>query len=99
MSNATAPEPTGFSPRAGKVRGPVKWFGVRTLLTSAKEDSAATQFARFADARETQAAVSPAYVYDLSGQVSPFHLDYVADTGDGYDSTFAIARSVDGSIR
>lgn len=78
----------------------MRWFGLRTLYVSAKEDSAATQFARFADARQAQAGVSPAYAYDLSNAAEPetFIMDYVADTGDGYDATFAVARSIDGSI-
>lgn len=97
----TAPDPNPNSPRSlGEAQRPVSWFGLRTLARSAKEASAATQFARFADARQAQAAVAPANAYDLAGEAvgRAFVMDYVADTGDGYDATFAIARSVDGSM-
>ena len=95
----TEPEPRPDHRDPSQPQGPVQWFGLKTLYTSAKEDSAATQFARLADARQSQAAVSPAYVFDLSGAAEgAFLMDYVADTGDGYDATFAIARSTDGSI-
>lgn len=94
----TNPNPN--SPRPlGKPKKSVAWFGLKTLAKSAKEASAATQFARFADARQAQAGVAPSYAYELADVTTgPFVMDYVADTGDGYDATFAIARSVDGSI-
>jgi hypothetical protein len=77
-------------------KGPVRWFSPGVLWTSGKEAATATEFARFADQRQQQAA-APAQIYDLSeAGEGGFAFDYVADTGDGYDATYAVACSING---
>jgi hypothetical protein len=68
------------------------------LWTSGKEAATATQFARFADKRELQ-ATAPKQFYDLSvAGEGGFAFDYVSDTGDGYDATYAVACAINGGI-
>jgi hypothetical protein len=92
-----APPPApGGGPR--RVR-PVAWFSPGQLWRTGREVAQGTVFARFADKRDVE-AMAPLQVYDLSGldpagpDDRPFVVDYVADTGDGYDATFAVAAHV-----
>ncbi|WP_425101310.1 hypothetical protein [Tropicibacter sp. S64] len=65
--------------------------GIRVLLSSI--------FGTFADRRDSMAlnapvsdgAMDPAMDYSAEGG-APFWIDYMSDTGDGYDATFAMAR-------
>ena len=74
----------------------VRWLSVAQLRRTAIDVLEASLFARFADQREVMAS-SPREFYRLpapsSGQV---WVDYVADTGDGFDATFATACCVAG---
>ena len=80
--------------RAGKP--PVKWLSVLQLLRTAVEVVQATMFARFADQRETMASC-PREFYTLeAGPAADLWVDFVADTGDGFDATFATARCLAG---
>lgn len=89
--------PTARFPRAGyTVRGPVAWLSPVQLARTGIEVAQGTLFARFADKRDVEAS-TPERAYDLSGLVTgdePFVLDYVADTGDGFDPTFAVAADL-----
>ncbi|MFW2544949.1 hypothetical protein ACN2XU_20135 [Primorskyibacter sp. 2E107] len=66
--------------------------GVRVLLSSI--------FGNFADRREimaldapvSDAALDPAMDYSAEGGAAGFWFDYMSDTGDGYDATYAMAR-------
>ena len=79
-------------------QGPVKWFSLPVLWTSGREAATATQFARFADKREQQATAATQF-YDLSAAgEGGFAFDFVADTGDGYDATYAVARAINGGM-
>lgn len=99
-------DPTAVSPHKSKpesqpvasgVRMPaVRWFSPVQLFRTSREASAGTEFARFADKRETQSGV-PLEFYDLTdGVADAYTIDYVADTGDGFNATFAVAAQVNG---
>ena len=75
---------------------PVKWLSVRQLLHTAVEVMQASMFARFADKREAMASC-PREVYRLFpvGEApATVRVDFVSDTGDGFDATFATAHCV-----
>lgn len=82
---------------------PVQWLSVAQLLRTAVEVVQASMFARFADRREVMASC-PREFYVLrplvgdDGQPRPVRVDFVADTGDGFDATFATARCLTGSV-
>jgi hypothetical protein len=76
----------------------VQWLSVRQLRQTAADVVQASIFARFADKREAMAS-SPREFYRLSppgGSRRDIWVDYVADTGDGFDATFATACCVAG---
>jgi hypothetical protein len=75
----------------------VKWLSVRQLLTTALEVVQASMFARFADKREAMANC-PREFYRLFPDDAPptVWVDFVADTGDGFTTTFATARCLAG---
>ena len=82
-----------------------KWFSPRLLVWAAYRDIAARIFGEFADRRTTQHLADPipadpairkafAERYDYSPGVQPeqpFWVDFAADVGDGFDSTYAVA--------
>jgi DNA repair exonuclease len=74
----------------------VRWLSVPQLVRTAVEVMQAASFAKFADKRETM-ATTPREFYRLPdpGREDVW-VDYVADTGDGFDATFATARCVSG---
>jgi hypothetical protein len=68
----------------------VKWLSVRQLVRTGQEVALGTLFARFADKREAMAGVpGPLFALPEHDRV---RVDYTADTGDGFDATFAVAR-------
>jgi hypothetical protein len=76
----------------------VNWLGPLQLLRTALRTAIATTMGAFADPREVQAALKPAehnppieIGADSDGGV---WIDYLADTGDGWDSTYSIAMCV-----
>jgi hypothetical protein len=71
------------------------WFDPRVLARSAVLVSIANLFGRNSDQRLIEAlANQPQGAFDYSKQSGDFWLDYVSDLGDGWDSTYAIARAV-----
>jgi hypothetical protein len=70
----------------------VRWLSLPQLGRTAADVLAASLFARFADKREAMAG-SPREFYRLPAQADrpDVWIDYVADTGDGFDATFATA--------
>jgi Calcineurin-like phosphoesterase len=86
-------------------RGMVHWFSPIVLLKTAKKVAFSTLFGRYADRRLVHAALdSPinteTLIDDCCGgstgicgdkDQSEVWVDYVADIGDGFDSTYAIA--------
>lgn len=75
----------------GFVRRPmVRWLDPHQLVDTATRVLLSGIFGSYADSREIQALVE-AEVLDRSAP-SELWLDYVADLGDGWDSTYTVAR-------
>jgi hypothetical protein len=75
----------------------VRWLSVPQLVRTALDVLQASSFAKYADKRETM-ATNPREYYQLpaTGR-EPRFVDYVADTGDGFNATFATARCLSGA--
>jgi hypothetical protein len=75
----------------GFVRRPmVRWFDPHQLVDTAARVVASGVWSSYVDTRELQALV-PAASFDRSDR-SELWLDYVSDLGDGWDSTYTVAR-------
>jgi hypothetical protein len=82
-------EALGFEPFKPMVR----WFAPKELIRSGIKATLSALFGAYADNRELQA---------VRGQIEEFRyddddeiwVDYVADLGDGWDSTYAVARTL-----
>jgi hypothetical protein len=78
----------------------VGWFDPGQLVATAIRVVISTLFGEFADKREAFAAsnpisdakIDPCFDYRSRYPTGDFWLDYVADTGDGWNPTFAVAR-------
>ena len=81
----------------------VRWFDPPQLAATAIRVAISTVFGEFADRREAMSmareidpdAIDPAYRYAAAEDgtaAGDFWFDFVADTGDGWNPTFAIAR-------
>lgn len=68
----------------------VRWFDPHQLVDTARRVLVSGVFSSYADKRGEQAR-EPAGVVDRSGQADLW-LDYVADLGDGWNSTYTVAR-------
>jgi hypothetical protein len=68
----------------------VRWLEPTVLADAALRVVVSAAFGAYADKRELQAFsdVPPSYAYD---EDEPLWLDFVADLGDGFDATYAIA--------
>jgi len=76
-------------------RGMVGWYDPRVLMHSAYQVAIANIFGRHSDTRLIEALASqPQGEFDYSLQGGDFWLDYVADTGDGWNSTYAVADAI-----
>ena len=74
----------------GFVRRPmVRWLDPHQLIDTAARVLVAGVFSSYADNRELQ-ALAPAEVFDRSG-ADELWVDYVADLGDGWNSTYTVA--------
>lgn len=76
-----------------KPKGMVGWYNVRQLITTGFKSIISSLFGSYADRRELQAAISENEIFDYS-QKEELWLDYVADLGDGFNSTFTVASSL-----
>jgi hypothetical protein len=92
-----ADEPSPCLPRPsvaselGFVRRPmVRWFDPHQLVDTAIRVLVSGVFSSYADNRELQAR-EPAEVLDRS-EHADLWIDYVADLGDGWNSTYTVAR-------
>ena len=85
-----------------KKQGMTGWFDPGLLIQTGIRAAISTVFGHFADKREAIAAANaiaatPAdaeFDYDKRHSDGDFWLDYLADTGDGWHSTYAMARLV-----
>jgi Calcineurin-like phosphoesterase len=78
----------------------VRWLSVLQLVRTALDVLQASSFAKYADKRETM-ATNPREFYRLPADGREprdvVFVDYVADTGDGFNATFATARCLSGA--
>ena len=72
---------------------PVRWLHPAQLARTGIQVAKARAIGDFAARRENEAAL-PAELYDLSLPPRELWVDYVADIGDGFDSTYAVAQSI-----
>jgi hypothetical protein len=75
-------------------RPKVGWYDPLQLLRTALMVVTSTIFGRNADHRLIEALASEAtapQLYDYNADERPFWLDYISDTGDGWDATFTVA--------
>jgi hypothetical protein len=82
-----------------------RWFSPHLLVLAAYRDVVARIFGEFADQRAIQHVADPipadpelrkkfVHRYDYSGEAqggAPYWVDFAADLGDGFDSTYAVA--------
>jgi hypothetical protein len=87
-----APRPSSSDPAdLGFVRRPmVRWLDPHQLVDTAVRVLLSGVFSAYADYRELQ-ALEPAEMPDRSDETDLW-LDYVADLGDGWNSTYTVAR-------
>ena len=69
----------------------VGWYDARQLVSTGLKTLISGTFGAYADKREVQAALSPApdFFTDQRGREEVW-VDYLADTGDGFDATFTM---------
>ena len=79
------PEALGFVPRAS-----VRWLGPRGLAVTGYQVFLSGIFSRYADKREMQAALKQPKIIDRS-DLGELWFDWLADTGDGFDASYATA--------
>jgi hypothetical protein len=73
----------------------VNWLGPAQLIQTGMRALVATTLGSFTDPREVQAALNPSSSHPVIEQphTDEVWLDYVADTGDGWDATHSVAWS------
>jgi hypothetical protein len=79
----------GFTPQ-----DEVRWLAPGELLRTAIKVVLSSLFADYADRREVQAALPATTLTLVSDADGGFWFDHVADLGDGFDSTYTVARLV-----
>jgi hypothetical protein len=82
-------EEIGFRRRAA-----VRWFSPAVLARSGIKVVLAGAFGDYLDKRELQHSMPGGLTLDLSKRVDDLWLDFVADTGDGFDATYSVAWAV-----
>jgi hypothetical protein len=85
MTIKDAPADLGFKPQPM-----VRWLGPRGLTTTAMQVLLSTIFGAYSDKREIQAALKESGESDFSN-CDGLWIDFLADTGDGFDPTYATA--------
>lgn len=69
----------------------VGWFDPGQLARTGVQAVLSAVFGSYADRREVQAAFGPPELFDYSA-ADDLWFDYIADLGDGFDATYAMAR-------
>ena len=84
----------------------VNWYDPRQLSATALKALVSGTFASYADNRELQAALDPEKKpFDCStddtgkGKLNELWIDFVSDTGDGFNSTYTVADLVAQSLK
>ncbi|MGI9464291.1 MAG: metallophosphoesterase family protein, partial [Aestuariivirgaceae bacterium] len=79
--------------------GMVRWYNPRLLFRTGFRAAIAKAIGEITDNREIQAALTPvgkaknAGVFDYSSK-NELVIDYVADIGDGWEATYAVAKAI-----
>ena len=69
----------------------VGWYDAPQLVATGLKTLISGTFGAYADKREVQAALSPRHTYSCRLADQPeVWVDYMADTGDGFDATFTL---------
>lgn len=94
MSDKPPAIPKTDDPRdLGFKRQPMtRWFKPSRLLELAGKVLVSGAFGTYMDKREIQSALSTTKTYDFSKKTDGFWLDYTADLGDGWSSTYTVAK-------
>ena len=82
-----------------KPQAMVSWLHPLELLRSGARHLLTKLFGAYADRRELQAALDSASTVFSKTSKQELWIDYLADTGDGFDSTFTIATALSSDIR
>jgi hypothetical protein len=82
------PAKIGFTPRPM-----VRWLSPRGLAITGVQLGVSGIFGAYADKREIQAALKEPSGLDLS-RSEELWFDFMGDTGDGFDPTYAVARAL-----
>jgi hypothetical protein len=72
----------------------VNWYDAKQLASTGLKAIISLAFGNYADKRELQAALSANDNAVTFSDHSELWIDYVSDTGDGFNSTFSIAKLV-----
>jgi hypothetical protein len=88
IEDLPGPEELGLSPQPM-----VRWLSPSGLSTTSAQLLLSGIFGAYADKREIQAALKEPSGIDLSNRPG-LTLDFMADTGDGFNPTYAVARAL-----
>jgi hypothetical protein len=88
IDDLPGPEELGWSPQPM-----VRWLSPSGLSTTSAQLLLSGIFGAYADKREIQAALKEPSGIDLSNRPG-LTLDFMADTGDGFNPTYAVARAL-----
>ncbi|MEZ4805016.1 MAG: metallophosphoesterase [Bacteroidia bacterium] len=72
----------------------VGWYDAKQLFTTAIRAVLSSIFGSYADKRETIASITEEEVYNDYNTNEEIWVDYISDTGDGFDSTFTMAKLI-----
>jgi uncharacterized membrane protein len=72
----------------------VGWYDAQQLFTTAIRAVLSSIFGSYADKRETIASITDEEVYDHYNTTEELWVDYISDTGDGFDSSFTMAKLI-----
>ena len=89
-------------PEEYKMAKMVRWFVPSVLFRAGIEAVVSSLFGNYADRSETQAALDISVgtgndlyandvLFDYSDHEGEFWFDFIADTGDGFNSTYSVA--------
>jgi len=70
----------------------VGWYNAEQLINTGIKSVVSSVFGDYADKRETQAAIAHSEGHDYSEKYKEIWFDFTADLGDGFNSTYTIAR-------
>src|ERR1700755_3433564 len=91
MSTNKAPDrPATLKVLPFERRPPVQWFSPPTLARAAAKVILAAAFGDYLDKREMQGTLGDA-IFAIDPDADDLWFDFVADTGDGFNSTYSVA--------